>query len=75
MLVMHEETFGPLVAIATFEGVEEAIQAANSTQYGLVSYVYTSNPKTAFRIRFICPTQGHLAGGLSGNFLGRWRGR
>lgn len=50
MLVMHEETFGPLVAIDTFESVSEAIEKANSTRYGLVSYVYTSNLHTAFHM-------------------------
>lgn len=48
MLVMKEETFGPLAAIDTFQGVSEAIEKANSTRYGLVSYVYTENLRTAF---------------------------
>ncbi len=48
MLVMHEESFGPIVGIATFKGVEEAIQLANSTDYGLVSYGYTKDLATAF---------------------------
>lgn len=50
MLVMHEETFGPVVGIDTFKGVDEAITAANSTRYGLVSYVYTSNLHTAYNV-------------------------
>jgi succinate-semialdehyde dehydrogenase/glutarate-semialdehyde dehydrogenase len=49
MLVMHEETFGPLVGIATFSGVEEAIELANSTDFGLVTYGYTESLSTAFR--------------------------
>jgi succinate-semialdehyde dehydrogenase/glutarate-semialdehyde dehydrogenase len=48
MLVMHEESFGPIVGIATFKGVEEAIQLANSTEYGLVTYGYTKDLATAF---------------------------
>jgi acyl-CoA reductase-like NAD-dependent aldehyde dehydrogenase len=48
MLVMHEETFGPLVGIATFKGVEEAIEMANSTDFGLVTYGYTESLSTAF---------------------------
>ncbi|KAB2905676.1 MAG: NAD-dependent succinate-semialdehyde dehydrogenase [Anaerolineae bacterium] len=48
MLVMHEETFGPLVGIATFKGVEEAIALANSTDFGLVTYGYTESLSTAF---------------------------
>lgn len=50
MLVMNEETFGPLVGIDTFSGIDEALQKANSTRYGLVSYVYTNDLKTAFRM-------------------------
>ncbi len=48
MLVMHEESFGPVVGIATFNGVEEAIELANSTDYGLVTYGYTRDMATAF---------------------------
>jgi acyl-CoA reductase-like NAD-dependent aldehyde dehydrogenase len=48
MLVMHEESFGPIVGIATFNGIEQAIELANSTQYGLVTYGYTRDLATAF---------------------------
>jgi acyl-CoA reductase-like NAD-dependent aldehyde dehydrogenase len=48
MLVMHEESFGPIVGIATFRGVEEATELANSTEYGLVTYGYTQDLATAF---------------------------
>jgi len=48
MLVMHEESFGPIVGIAPFKGLDEAVELANSTEYGLVTYAYTQNLKTAF---------------------------
>jgi len=48
MLVMHEESFGPIVGIAPFKGLEEAIELANSTPYGLVTYGYTRDLATAF---------------------------
>lgn len=48
MKVMKEETFGPLVAITKFKTLEEAVEIANSTDYGLVSYAYTNSLKTAF---------------------------
>lgn len=48
MLVMHEETFGPVVGIATFKGLDEAVELANSTKYGLVTYAYTRDLATAF---------------------------
>jgi succinate-semialdehyde dehydrogenase / glutarate-semialdehyde dehydrogenase len=49
MLVMHEETFGPLVGIATFEGLDEALRLANSTDYGLVTYCYTNDISTMWK--------------------------
>ena len=49
MAVMSEETFGPLVAIDTFEGLEDALVKANSTEYGLVTYAYTNDISTMWR--------------------------
>jgi len=48
MLVMHEESFGPIVGISTFKGIDEAIALTNSTEYGLVTYGYTQDLATAF---------------------------
>ncbi|HZG18796.1 MAG TPA: NAD-dependent succinate-semialdehyde dehydrogenase [Herbaspirillum sp.] len=43
MLVMREETFGPLVGVAAFDTLDEAIALANDTPYGLAAYAYTQN--------------------------------
>jgi len=43
MLVMQDETFGPVVGIAPFQDIEDAIRLANSTDFGLVSYAYTGS--------------------------------
>lgn len=43
MLLMSEETFGPVVGIMPFDKIEEAITWANSTRYGLAAYLYTSS--------------------------------
>ncbi|MFN0068103.1 MAG: aldehyde dehydrogenase family protein, partial [Limisphaerales bacterium] len=43
MLVMREETFGPVVGIARFETLDEAIAKANDTDYGLVAYAFTKD--------------------------------
>jgi len=50
MKIMMEEPFGPIVAIDTFASVDEAIAKANSTRYGLVSYLYTSDIRKAFLV-------------------------
>ncbi|MGA2478129.1 MAG: NAD-dependent succinate-semialdehyde dehydrogenase [Spirochaetia bacterium] len=43
MLVMHEETFGPVVGIMPYRTLDEAIGFANSTAYGLATYAYTED--------------------------------
>jgi acyl-CoA reductase-like NAD-dependent aldehyde dehydrogenase len=45
---MHEESFGPVVGIGTFKGLDEAVELANSTVYGLVTYAYTQDLATTF---------------------------
>lgn len=50
MLCMNQETFGPLAPIATFQTVEEVIDRANDTPYGLAAYVYSENLSEAIRI-------------------------
>ena len=50
MRITCEETFGPVIAVTTFETDDEAIERANSTQYGLAAYVYTRDLSKAIRI-------------------------
>ena len=47
MIVMREETFGPVAPIMAVESLEEALQYANSLRYGLVAYVYTRDLRRA----------------------------
>ena len=42
-LIMREETFGPVAAVAMFDTEAEIIARANATEYGLVAYVVTEN--------------------------------
>ncbi|ACX66525.1 MULTISPECIES: NAD-dependent succinate-semialdehyde dehydrogenase [Paenibacillus] len=50
MECMNEETFGPLAPITTFETIDEAVQRANNSPYGLAAYVFTQNLGEAVRI-------------------------
>jgi succinate-semialdehyde dehydrogenase/glutarate-semialdehyde dehydrogenase len=48
--LLREEIFGPVAPIKGFGSEEEAIAAANATEYGLVAYVYTRDVKRALRV-------------------------
>jgi len=48
--LLVEEIFGPVAPVATFSSDEQAIEAANRTEYGLVAYVYTRNLERAFKV-------------------------
>jgi succinate-semialdehyde dehydrogenase/glutarate-semialdehyde dehydrogenase len=50
MKVMHEETFGPVAAVSTFRTEEEAIAAANDTEFGLASYFYSRDMGRVWRV-------------------------
>ena len=41
---------GPVAPVKGFDDEDEAIAAANDTEFGLVAYVYTSNLKRALRV-------------------------
>jgi aldehyde dehydrogenase (NAD+) len=49
MRIAQEEIFGPTTAIIPVESVDDAIAAANSTQFGLSLSVYTNDLRVAFR--------------------------
>jgi succinate-semialdehyde dehydrogenase/glutarate-semialdehyde dehydrogenase len=48
--LLKEEIFGPVAPVKAFATEEEAIAAANDTQFGLVAYLYTSDLKRALRV-------------------------
>ena len=45
-----EEIFGPVAPISVFDTDDEAVAAANDTEFGLVSYLYTENLARALRV-------------------------
>ncbi|AKB74870.1 Aldehyde dehydrogenase [Methanosarcina lacustris Z-7289] len=49
MRIAQEEIFGPVLSIITVSGLDEAIEVANNTRYGLSSAIYTENVGNAFR--------------------------
>jgi acyl-CoA reductase-like NAD-dependent aldehyde dehydrogenase len=49
--IFMEETFGPIVGVASYQSLNEAIEMANAPGYGLSSSIYTTDPKDAFTFR------------------------
>jgi succinate-semialdehyde dehydrogenase/glutarate-semialdehyde dehydrogenase len=48
--LLKEEIFGPVAPIVPFDSEDDAIAAANDTEFGLVSYFYTRDVKRAVRV-------------------------
>jgi succinate-semialdehyde dehydrogenase/glutarate-semialdehyde dehydrogenase len=47
---LREEIFGPVAPLTTFSTEEQAVSAANATEYGLVAYLYTRDLARTFRV-------------------------
>jgi succinate-semialdehyde dehydrogenase/glutarate-semialdehyde dehydrogenase len=48
--ILNHEVFGPVAPVVIFDTDEEAVALANSTDYGLISYVYSEDLKRALRM-------------------------
>ncbi|MFD6857049.1 NAD-dependent succinate-semialdehyde dehydrogenase [Rhodococcus sp. NPDC060090] len=48
--ILREEVFGPVAAISGFDTEDEAIEAANATEYGLAAYAFTNDLDRALRL-------------------------
>ena len=83
----HEEIFGPVAPLTSFKAEAEVVEAANATEYGLVSYVYTNDLRRGLRVSEALETgmvglnQGVVSnpaapfGGVKESGLGREGGR
>lgn len=59
------EIFGPVVPIIAFDTVEEAIEIANSSKFGLCGCVFTENMKTAMKVCNALECGGTIINGAS----------
>ncbi|GAA0367533.1 NAD-dependent succinate-semialdehyde dehydrogenase [Bacillus horti] len=50
MIIMNEETFGPVAPIQSFKTQEEAVELANHSPYGLAAYFFTENLARGMRV-------------------------
>ncbi|MBN7787252.1 NAD-dependent succinate-semialdehyde dehydrogenase [Ponticoccus gilvus] len=48
--IMSEENFGPVAPLTPFDTEEEVIARANATEYGLVAYVHSQDPRRIYRM-------------------------
>jgi succinate-semialdehyde dehydrogenase/glutarate-semialdehyde dehydrogenase len=48
--ILSEEIFGPVAPVVTFTDEAEAVRLANASEYGLVSYVYTTDLARGLRV-------------------------
>lgn len=48
--MVSEEIFGPVASVIPFDTEEEAIAAANDSEYGLASYVFTQDLRRGLRV-------------------------
>ncbi len=48
MRIVDEEIFGPVLSVITFDGLEEGVQLANQTVYGLAAGIWTRDIQKAF---------------------------
>ncbi len=83
MTVYREETFGPVAPVVIYDDVDQVIELANDTHYGLAAYVYTDSMRTAItafeKLRFgiigindVNPTSATVPfGGMKDSGLGR----
>jgi acyl-CoA reductase-like NAD-dependent aldehyde dehydrogenase len=68
MRLQREEIFGPVVAVAAVDSLDEAIALANDSPYGLAAGVFTDSLDDAWRA-----VRGLQAGNVHVNEISGWR--
>ncbi len=68
MRISREELFGPAVAVAPVDSIEDAIERANDTAYGLAAAIFTNDITNAWRF-----VRGAEAGNVHVNWTPLWR--
>lgn len=48
--IMTEETFGPVAPITAFDTEDEVVARANATEYGLIAYLHSHDPRRIYRV-------------------------
>ena len=48
--IMREETFGPVAALTPFDTEDEVIARANASEYGLIAYLHSQDPRRIYRL-------------------------
>jgi len=48
--IMSEETFGPVAALSPFDTEDEVVARANASEYGLIAYVHSQDPRRIYRV-------------------------
>ena len=70
--IAQEEIFGPVLAIIRVKDLDEAIQVANSTEYGLTGGIFSRSPEVLDRVRReLMVGNIYLNRGITGAIVGR----
>jgi aspartate-semialdehyde dehydrogenase len=48
--IMCDETFGPVAAITPFDTEDEVVRRANATEFGLIAYLHSHDPRRIYRM-------------------------
>ena len=68
MKLVRDEVFGPVVSAMAVDGIDAAVAAVNSSQYGLAASIFTTNVKHAMRF-----ARDAEAGTVQINWSPQWR--